>query len=443
VVVVPLVPISFTQVTSTSLDVLLFVPISAKKAFDFRAAGQMSFAEFQSQDIAKYDQLGREEVGRRKWENMSIVEKYSVAYEAVANRSTDDESLKVANFKAFLVALTVCLGVDDEGQLRLLQQQTQVALEMLTFDTVIIDELREINSIRHYLKLPELSVHEQFWEIYHKCIKDCIDRYAENMDFSGLHTAMEQLIAYDTSIVQNGDAVERDSIVQEMMRLICLQINGFVDKAKQVDRRKGGHLFADPPPKDYRDAAVGAAIVVVTIALPVVVVAGAVLVPGAWQKLVGSVDAAREAVGHLLQPKQKSDPAVDDTPLVADGVSWDALTPSDMHNVSESIVDVLSGSHVMEAWLGDELVLALQEISARYYVWAQLKLKSMQSGLLTKISNVTKNSVHYAEFSGGLGVRMDPNFAHGPDHVVIPEYRTNSAHWGHLAWMFRVYMETR
>jgi hypothetical protein len=415
--------------------VLQFVPISAKKAFDFRAAGQMSFAEFQSQDIAKYDQLGKEEVGRRNWESMSIDEKYIVAYDAVANRSTDDESLKVANFKAFLDALEDCLG-NDEGQLRLLQEQTQVALAMFTFDAVIIDELCEINNTCRYLGLPELSFHEHFWVIYQKCSKDCIDRYTIDMDFSGLQTAMEQLIAYDTFLGQNsGHPVERDSIVQEMMRLICVHINGFVDQAKQVDRRKGGHLFADPPPKDLRDAAVGAAIVIVTVAAPIVVVAGAVLVPGAWPRLVAAGDAAREAVGRMLQPKQKPDPTTNDALSEADRVSWDTLTPSDMHNVSKSIMSVLSGSQVMESWFGDELVLVLQDISARYYVWSQLKLKSMHSV-------VFKNSILYSELDGDH-VRMDPNFAYGPDHVVIPEYRTNSAHWGHLAWMFRVYMETR
>jgi GTP-binding protein EngB required for normal cell division len=115
----------FVQRVSKKVNALFqeevtFIPLSAENAFVYRTASQQSLQDFKSLDKSLVDRIGCDEVGKSKWRNLALEERYRVAYKAVSNKANYEGNLKATNFHSFLEALNSCLG--EPRQLAIIQK---------------------------------------------------------------------------------------------------------------------------------------------------------------------------------------------------------------------------------------------------------------------------------------------------------------------------------
>ena len=106
-----------------------FIPVSAIHAFIHQSASLMSRESFNSFDKDLLEKLGREQIGRRRWNRLSEEQKYDEAYKVIKEGHQD--GLEDSNFDKLLSVLQFFLGGDD-AQRKVIELQVWTAIRSLS-----------------------------------------------------------------------------------------------------------------------------------------------------------------------------------------------------------------------------------------------------------------------------------------------------------------------
>jgi GTPase SAR1 family protein len=107
-----------------------FIPISAVHAFIRQSASLMSLEQFQGFDKDLIEKLGRDQIGRRRWNKLSEEEKIQETYEILSDPSEHKEGLKDSNFDKFLTVLEHFVG-GEQAQRELIENQIKTSMRAL------------------------------------------------------------------------------------------------------------------------------------------------------------------------------------------------------------------------------------------------------------------------------------------------------------------------
>jgi GTP-binding protein EngB required for normal cell division len=125
----------------------LFIPVSAVTAYIQLSASRMSFNRFQTFDIELIEKLGRDTIGRIRWNKLSQEEKIQEAYKIVTNPEVFEDVFNDSNFGTFLDVLEYFIG-GSENQVKLIEHQLETLCkisESATFeDGTLCQQLRKL-----------------------------------------------------------------------------------------------------------------------------------------------------------------------------------------------------------------------------------------------------------------------------------------------------------
>ena len=107
-----------------------FIPVSAINGYIQLSASRMSLEQFAGFDEDLIEKLGREQIGRRRWNKLSQEDKIKEVYEIVKNPDSCREVISESNFSVFLDALSFFVGGESK-QLELLQTQIEASIALL------------------------------------------------------------------------------------------------------------------------------------------------------------------------------------------------------------------------------------------------------------------------------------------------------------------------
>ena len=95
---------------SMARNVPVVIPLSAKKAYIFRVASNLTLDEFKTKiEESLVNKLGPDYYGRQ-WRSFGKEERYEKAYEMIRDRKEYKEGIKENRFDHFLSALSYCVG---------------------------------------------------------------------------------------------------------------------------------------------------------------------------------------------------------------------------------------------------------------------------------------------------------------------------------------------
>ena len=106
-----------------------FIPVSAIHAFIHQSASLMSRESFNNFDKDLLEKLGREQIGRRRWNRLSETQKYDEAYKVVKEGHQD--GMEDSNFDKLLTVLNFILG-GHEAQKKVIELQIWTAVRSLS-----------------------------------------------------------------------------------------------------------------------------------------------------------------------------------------------------------------------------------------------------------------------------------------------------------------------
>jgi GTPase SAR1 family protein len=107
-----------------------FIPISAGHAFIRQSASLMNLEQFQGFDKELIEKLGRDQIGRRRWNKLSEEEKIQETYEILSDPSEQEEGLKDSNFDKFLAVLEHFVG-GEQAQREVIENQIKTSMRAL------------------------------------------------------------------------------------------------------------------------------------------------------------------------------------------------------------------------------------------------------------------------------------------------------------------------
>ena len=223
-----------------------FIPISAISAYTQLSASQMSLEKFTSFDNDLIEKLGREQIGRRRWNKLTEEEKIKEVYNIVTNPEECQEVFNESNFSAFLGVLEFFLG--KKNQLNLLTNQIQTSTRMLATASLgageISNHLRLLNE--QWKKVHEAQSEENsshtgfllgrpiFWKRYRTWDNEAMAMFDTSWHESKPQSRyvarpMIELMAYYDFVCSsmksthntNEESVEKAKILCQMQELVC------------------------------------------------------------------------------------------------------------------------------------------------------------------------------------------------------------------------------
>ena len=233
-----------------------FIPVSAGKAFLYRAASRLSLDQFKNFDRDFVDEIGREEFGRHKWKKLSSTEQYEEVFKIVSDPDEYKERLAESNFDKFLSILEYFLG-GVENQLKLLSIQMDIMLSKITFMSNISDELTKVYYLCMILDMPTNHLQDTFWKVYKQCEQTAFEKLSQNpFHIKDLQKPMNELIIYQRNIhakihaTQTGSNEKRNSIdehqvINSMKKLVKKMCNLVIKRTRILSLWETGKWFWD------------------------------------------------------------------------------------------------------------------------------------------------------------------------------------------------------
>jgi GTPase SAR1 family protein len=393
-----------------------FIPISAQDAFVYRMASRQSRQDLKNLDESLIDHIGRDEVGKTKWRNLELKERYEVVHTAVCNKANCDANLKASNFHSFLEALNHHL--DGPGQLAMIQKQLDVRLKSLNFDSIVAHELRNSFDMRARLGLPQLNYAIHFWGVYDRCSTGLIQEYASDLELGGLHEAMLQLIEYATFLEYVEDSgSELAKAMNTITSLILKQVQQIVHfSALEYCWRRMAEPFFDWNGTEW---------------------------VGGDEKYEGDKDdPPHDYTEHHWKRRRTDDgwenvysgAVVQGDKPVRGKVQWCGLSPLDFCTISKAIL-LNSPRESFRAHFGQEIGL-LEKIVKDFDVLMQ-SLEA-NDGTCTRPAKATAVLYEWTKGTRNEHGEFEPLYPGKYEYVVqieTPQCLSDPKHWGHLAFM--------
>ena len=222
-----------TNHRSTTLMTPVFLAVSAIHAFIHQSASIMTREAFDNFDQDLLEKLGREQIGRRRWNVLSEQEKRNEAYKVVKEGYQD--GLQDSNFDKLMKALEYCFG-GESRQLGIINLQINISLQSLlkrpTISEGIALLVRGVHEKRKLLqvssdavsdRIANLDLVESFWDTYMSLEDEVFDKLEDDFaeGISRLAEPMNELISYHNVLTCFPDwNDEPDRVVGSMKKLV-------------------------------------------------------------------------------------------------------------------------------------------------------------------------------------------------------------------------------
>ncbi|CAB9505888.1 expressed unknown protein [Seminavis robusta] len=163
---------------STSDLYPIVIPVSAIRAYFYRAASTLSYDKFRTKfDLEIVDKIGREEFGRRKWERMPLEKKYKSLHDLVLEGSeNEEEGVLGTGFDILLCALSVAVG-GHKTQTKLLQSQVDIALQSIQLGKPSCSMFESLYNKSKAFEKDVDAIKQAFWSRYRPCAKSSLQAF--------------------------------------------------------------------------------------------------------------------------------------------------------------------------------------------------------------------------------------------------------------------------
>jgi hypothetical protein len=239
-----------------------FIPISAVHAFIRQSTSLMSLEQFEVFDKDLIEKLGRDQIGRRRWNKLSEEDKIQETYEILSDPSEHEEGLKDSNFDKVLAVLEHFVG-GDHRQRELIETQIKTSMRALRerWPGGIANHVYSVYQLTKALnRSPEASTssmseishpkaqsmfegidllsnpHTIFWDSYKAC-EDSAFQLATSGP-NGIYVVvdpMEELTCYHKISKEAGWYEEGESTVTKMKALIRRLIGVLVEQDEKCN----------------------------------------------------------------------------------------------------------------------------------------------------------------------------------------------------------------
>ena len=172
------------------------IPCSAGNAFLYRTACRLNLEDFKHLDAELITKIGRDEIGRQKWNKLTQEQKYEVAYSAVSDDAQYKERLELTQFDKFMDILALSCG-GEEVQREMIQKQIHTSLKKgISWEHPMADDLLSIYERCKAIRMPADALIDSFWREYAKHESHSCLLFSRDMDLRALLGACDQLYEY-------------------------------------------------------------------------------------------------------------------------------------------------------------------------------------------------------------------------------------------------------
>jgi small GTP-binding protein len=205
------------------------VPLSAIHAFIYRTASLMTFDVFKKFDNNLIQKIGREEVGRSKWNRLSQEAQYKEAFNVVSDPAMCNDGLQASNFDSFLRVLSCAVG-GKLTQSTLLMKQVELKMKQIKHDQCLVAQIDPL--VAEMRKIPQSNAKNlghYFWLHYGTSKALAISKLNHPTDLRQLSIVMDQLTAY---LGRAADIIDRKRTLEEMKSLVVKQLEVLISMFK-------------------------------------------------------------------------------------------------------------------------------------------------------------------------------------------------------------------
>lgn len=210
-----------------------FVHASAENAFLYRSASRLAVSQLKRLDRVYLDKIGHEEIGKFKWKKLSDEEKYTLIHGVVSDPVQYKERLESSNFDKVLKLLDYFLG-GKEQQEKIIEQQLQIILSKISLKegritgplTAVFDRSVEIRTDASAL------VEAKFWALFEESRKQAFDSLRENpATVAKLGILVKELVDYAQGLYKSIHPTGSDEkIVDSMKAIVAEQMKLILEK---------------------------------------------------------------------------------------------------------------------------------------------------------------------------------------------------------------------
>jgi len=244
-----------TTSEKTTIDEKLspaFIPVSAIHAFIHQSASLMDREAFENFDSDLLEKLGREQIGRHRWNRLSESEKRDEAFKVIKEGYQD--GIKDSNFDKLLRVLDHFLG-GEEAQQNVIEQQMCNALKSISTKrpfppgglTSLVRGFYEQRKLLHASNgtIPKsikgFDLVDSFWSTYQAFETETFEKFKANFPkgFDALAELMNDLVRYHELAYSPDWNDTSERVIAKMEELIQRYITALINlqkKDKDMDR---------------------------------------------------------------------------------------------------------------------------------------------------------------------------------------------------------------
>ncbi|GAX16055.1 hypothetical protein FisN_20Hu270 [Fistulifera solaris] len=231
----------------------ILIPTSAMHAYFYCTASLMTFDQFKKFDKDLIEKIGREEVGKFRWKNLSEDKKYQAVYEAVSEEGQYKERLEATNFDKFLEALRDFIG-DELAQLKILQEQVRVSLKNLSPKEGLANQFRAAYEKSKAVGMQFANLSDHFWTTYNELEKQVMSDVKGPTTIGLLSEAMTELKCFHNLANQASWEEDQNKALERMRGLIRRPLLLVFEKASEcTNKMASGAYLPKSPPHEWSD----------------------------------------------------------------------------------------------------------------------------------------------------------------------------------------------
>lgn len=170
----------------------VFLPFSARDGYVYRLAAKADAERFKMLEMHLVENLGKQQIGLRRWHKLSKDKKYEAAFEAISDPEVRKEGLESSNFAALSLILSFCVG--KQSQRTLIVAQIERDLSQLSADKDLVQGIGNVWGKMKAVSIedtmsPPVSLQVSFWEKFDEL-------EGRSMTLKKAPTALHVLIQY-------------------------------------------------------------------------------------------------------------------------------------------------------------------------------------------------------------------------------------------------------
>jgi GTPase SAR1 family protein len=212
------------------------VYLSAIHAFIYRTTSLMTYDVFKKFDDKLIQKIGREEVGKTRWNRLSQEQKHKAAFDIISDPTFYNDGLSASNFDTFLRVLSFAVGGKDT-QLVLLRKQVEIKMSQIDYNGCLVAYLEPlVADIKKIGLSNQNTLQYYFWIYLQNSKKRALDGFINPSNIDKLAIVMNQLKVYQEKAV---DEQDRERVLQEMKSIVTAHFEKMITMFRQWCSIKG------------------------------------------------------------------------------------------------------------------------------------------------------------------------------------------------------------